>query len=146
MILTKIHGESYEKIQTADEEDPKENDLCQEVVALYCLGEIINSRTQMINRNTIVRIHLWEENGGGYFPQLHLNIEERNRSGGRRSRLPAEFSSVPIPAEKISVRHKQIDHLKGSLLLLVFHRIMITTCNQNTKNDHITIEEEYFQK
>ncbi|KAF3528420.1 hypothetical protein DY000_02041609 [Brassica cretica] len=39
----------------------------------------------MINRNTIVRIHWREENGGGCFHQLHLNIEERNRSGGRRS-------------------------------------------------------------
>ncbi|CAN7023998.1 unnamed protein product [Brassica rapa subsp. trilocularis] len=65
---------------------------------------MLGGRTQMINRNTIVRIHLWEENGGGYFHQLHLNIEERNRSGGRRSRLPAEFSSVPIPGEKMSVR------------------------------------------
>ncbi|KAH0914408.1 hypothetical protein HID58_028854 [Brassica napus] len=25
-------------------EDPKENDLCQEVVALYCLGEIIDNK------------------------------------------------------------------------------------------------------
>ncbi|KAH0903761.1 hypothetical protein HID58_043264, partial [Brassica napus] len=39
----------------------------------------------MINRNTIVQIHWREENGGGCFHQLHLNIEERNRSGGRRS-------------------------------------------------------------
>ncbi|WZZ28156.1 hypothetical protein YC2023_011557 [Brassica napus] len=70
-----------------------------------CLG----GRTQMINRNTIVQIHWREENGGGCFHQLHLNIEERNRSGGRRSLYRPNSQQLC---------HKQIDHLKGSWLLL----------------------------